>query len=741
LGIAVWRVAAASASSLDDGSSLEIVQTTASLIGKGDISAVVAEPTPSAPAATVNPSGPQRYVFDTTASGTLDLQVASSRTHICTTGRSVISCYTKAGTQVPLGFGLPVPTSGRTSAIDFFKRSGFDIGKAVDGSNDSIKDGRIVFDPNSRRFLMVFQGREFGKSVRLFIAASKSEDPRDGWFTFADNVSTDSLNAHDYDWIGLSGTHLLFTNRMLTCSADWVTCKGEKTRQLMYPLNALETGSSYARLAWVDKYSATPATSQTGTSAFWVRRDDSNTVRVYGWRPGDVRVSSKTVEVDSVKSEGSKISNFNGMVADFGQSDWHPQNVMLRGGSLVWAAHVGYEWSGVSGTHEAVQVAQFNVSRFFSGSVSVTKQAVVGKRATGDPASDVWDYGMPAVSTTIDGSIVVGSVRVHPTRAPQLRVSVWRPGQSTIDSDTLLAASVNDPGQGYHMAGAAADPSGESVYLAQRFDNGSGQTVRVAKILGSIHPDLIAVNVSASPDVVAGSDNQLANVTIQNQGDENTGYSKVFLRLGPEPLLGPSAFAASATFDIPPLLPGELRVMRLPFAADIHMNCPVCRLGAVVDPTNIWTEYNELNNVNPFLNPDAGNYRINVMPFALSNHNDVPIPDASCTGWGICTPGVAESPIVISGMKGNVPSDLRVHMTIRHTFRGDLILQMVAPDGSLYNLFDIDNADSGDDVVATYVADFSGQTLNGTWKLRVTDRAGGDVGYIDDWHLSARDDI
>ena len=641
---------------------------------------------------------------------------------------------------MPLGFGLPVPSSGGTSAIVFFERSGFDIGNAVDGTGDSIKDGRIVFDPNSRRFLMVFQSREADKPVRLFIAASKSQDPRDGWFTYADNVSTDTLNGQDYDWIGLSGTHLLFTNRMLTCSADWVTCKGEKTRQLMYPIDELVSGRSYARLAWVDKYAATPVTSQTGTSAFWVRRDDSNTVRVYGWRPGDTKVTSETIDVASVKSPGGDITNFNGMVASFAQGSWHPQNAMLRGGSLVWAAHVGYEWSGVSGTHEAVQVAQFNVTGFFSGSTSVSKQAIVGRRGAGDSTSDVWDYGMPAVATTADGSIVVGSVRVHPTRAPQVRVSVWRAGQSTIDSDTLIAASVNDPGPSYHMAGAAADPAGESVYLAQKFDNGSGRAVRIAKILGYVHSDLVPVKVSAAPDIVAGSDNHTADVTVHNQGDENIGYSKAVLRLGSGPSLFP-ANNASAEFEVPPLAPGELRVLRVSYHADIHMSCPVCRLGAALDTTNIWNENSETNNANPFLNADAGNFGINVLPFALSNHNDVPIPDATCSSGTSCTPGVAESSIIVSAMAGNVPEDLRVHVVIRHSFRGDLILQMVAPDGSLYNLADIDNSDSGDDIVATYVANFAGQKLNGTWKLRVSDRAAGDVGYIDDWHLSARDDI
>ncbi|MEC4621937.1 proprotein convertase P-domain-containing protein, partial [Bacillus paranthracis] len=45
-----------------------------------------------------------------------------------------------------------------------------------------------------------------------------------------------------------------------------------------------------------------------------------------------------------------------------------------------------------------------------------------------------------------------------------------------------------------------------------------------------------------------------------------------------------------------------------------------------------------------------------------------------------------ESPITVSGRSGNAPSSTPVAVDIRHTYRGDLQIDLVAPDGSLYRL-------------------------------------------------------
>ncbi|MGW2400586.1 S8 family peptidase [Kitasatospora sp. NPDC001664] len=94
-----------------------------------------------------------------------------------------------------------------------------------------------------------------------------------------------------------------------------------------------------------------------------------------------------------------------------------------------------------------------------------------------------------------------------------------------------------------------------------------------------------------------------------------------------------------------------------------------------------------------------------------------------------------ESPVSVTGVTGNAPSALSVAVDIRHTFRGDLRVQLIAPDGSAYLLKDYNANDSADNVQATYTVNASSEVANGTWKLRVTDNAANDTGYVNAWSL------
>ncbi|MEV8088396.1 S8 family peptidase [Streptomyces nigra] len=103
------------------------------------------------------------------------------------------------------------------------------------------------------------------------------------------------------------------------------------------------------------------------------------------------------------------------------------------------------------------------------------------------------------------------------------------------------------------------------------------------------------------------------------------------------------------------------------------------------------------------------------------------IPDAG---------SAVESPITVSGRGGNAPSALKVDVDITHTYRGDLVVDLVAPDGSTYRLKSSSGSDSADDVRATYTVNASTETADGTWKLRVRDTAAQDTGRINSWSLT-----
>ncbi|WP_250449427.1 PKD domain-containing protein [Lysobacter enzymogenes] len=110
-----------------------------------------------------------------------------------------------------------------------------------------------------------------------------------------------------------------------------------------------------------------------------------------------------------------------------------------------------------------------------------------------------------------------------------------------------------------------------------------------------------------------------------------------------------------------------------------------------------------------------------------TNGTDVNIPDNNATG--------VTSTINVSGRSGNAPSNAQIAVKIVHTYKGDLIVDLVAPDGSVYNLHNRSGG-SADNIDQTYTKNLSSEALNGAWKLRVADRAGQDTGKIDSWSVT-----
>ncbi|WP_443056313.1 M4 family metallopeptidase [Streptomyces sp. IBSBF 3136] len=94
------------------------------------------------------------------------------------------------------------------------------------------------------------------------------------------------------------------------------------------------------------------------------------------------------------------------------------------------------------------------------------------------------------------------------------------------------------------------------------------------------------------------------------------------------------------------------------------------------------------------------------------------------------------SDITVSGRSGNAPANLQVAVDITHTWRGDLVIDLVGPSGTAYRLKNFSGSDSADNVQETYTVNASSESANGTWKLRVQDQAAQDVGKINSWKLT-----
>ncbi|MFF4366884.1 S8 family serine peptidase [Streptomyces sp. NPDC001594] len=115
--------------------------------------------------------------------------------------------------------------------------------------------------------------------------------------------------------------------------------------------------------------------------------------------------------------------------------------------------------------------------------------------------------------------------------------------------------------------------------------------------------------------------------------------------------------------------------------------------------------------------PPAGKYFENTADFAIADNSTV------------------ESPITVAGVTGNAPATLKVGVNIVHTYIGDLKVDLVAPDGTVYTVHNRAGG-STDNINQTYTVNASSEVANGTWKLRVNDNAGGDTGKIDSWNLT-----
>ncbi|MET0422428.1 MAG: M4 family metallopeptidase [Actinoplanes sp.] len=108
-----------------------------------------------------------------------------------------------------------------------------------------------------------------------------------------------------------------------------------------------------------------------------------------------------------------------------------------------------------------------------------------------------------------------------------------------------------------------------------------------------------------------------------------------------------------------------------------------------------------------------------------SNDTDVAIPDNTTVTSTVTITDCAATP--------SASSSVEVHIV--HTYIGDLVVSLLAPDGTAYVLHSRAGG-STDNIDQTYSVNLAGETANGTWTLRVQDAASIDTGYLNSWKLS-----
>ncbi|WP_432830301.1 S8 family serine peptidase [Dactylosporangium sp. CA-092794] len=108
----------------------------------------------------------------------------------------------------------------------------------------------------------------------------------------------------------------------------------------------------------------------------------------------------------------------------------------------------------------------------------------------------------------------------------------------------------------------------------------------------------------------------------------------------------------------------------------------------------------------------------------------------STTAVAIPDPGTAASKVVVANCTGNASKTATVKVSIKHADRGDLRLDLVAPDGTSYHLKSSTSGDDNAFTTATYTVDLSSEVRNGTWTLQARDVFAGDKGTLTGWTLT-----
>ncbi|WP_405862600.1 M4 family metallopeptidase [Streptomyces sp. NBC_00090] len=124
-------------------------------------------------------------------------------------------------------------------------------------------------------------------------------------------------------------------------------------------------------------------------------------------------------------------------------------------------------------------------------------------------------------------------------------------------------------------------------------------------------------------------------------------------------------------------------------------------------------------------------WRVRPYVNVFTNTTDVAIPDASSYNGPS-----AYSNITVTGIPGNAPADLQVSVDIKHPYRAELVISLIAPDGTEYELQPYTNYLTGPYTPTTYTVNASSEVAGGTWKLKVQDWIHGDAGYINSFKLT-----
>lgn len=109
----------------------------------------------------------------------------------------------------------------------------------------------------------------------------------------------------------------------------------------------------------------------------------------------------------------------------------------------------------------------------------------------------------------------------------------------------------------------------------------------------------------------------------------------------------------------------------------------------------------------------------------FENTNSQAIPDNNASG---ITSDIDSTATVTAGR-------VAVNVNITHSYRGDIRLTLIAPNGSEFKMKD-NNNDGADNINETYTVNVNNINAQGNWKLKVSDHYRSDRGTLNSWSIT-----
>ncbi len=130
--------------------------------------------------------------------------------------------------------------------------------------------------------------------------------------------------------------------------------------------------------------------------------------------------------------------------------------------------------------------------------------------------------------------------------------------------------------------------------------------------------------------------------------------------------------------------------------------------------------------------------------FGMAPRVDLSFCDAPALSIPDSDPSGVSTQVLVT--EGDIMVDVNVDIDIKHTWIGDLIVELSSPEGTTVRLHSRSGG-SANDILTNYdlvtqpsgpgaLSDFDGENPIGLWTLFVSDNVGGDTGIINEWCLN-----